>query len=645
MSSGPAEPGTAVPAAPAAAPDAPTPAGLTHQQIRTILIGLVAGMFLAALDQTIVTTAIRTIGDELDGLSVQAWVTTAYLITSTVSTPLYGKLSDIYGRRPLFITAITLFIIGSAACTFATSMYELAAFRAFQGLGAGGLFSLALAILADIVPARERAKYQGYFLAVFGASSVIGPLVGGAFAGADSILGISGWRWVFLINVPIGIIALAIVARVLHIPHTRHDHRIDWWGATTLVIGLVPLLIVAEQGREWGWGSARVLILIAVGVIGVAAFVRVEFMMKDEALIPMRLFRSSTFSQGMVLNALVGMAMFGAISCLPLYLQLVKGATPTSSGLLLIPLMLGVMAGSVISGQLTSRTGRYKIFPVIGTGLLVVAFLLLLTVQVDTPFWLLDIFFVMVGLGLGLNMQTLLIAVQNAVPARDIGVATSSATFFRSVGGTLGVAVFLSLLFNSLPDKIMSAVSAKSSDPVFQAAVAQASGATTPAAAQQYLGGLGAELQNDSSFLSTIDPIIAHPYREGFVSSTHLVYIVAACLTALAFAIVLFLKETPLRTMSALQERQAEEASLKAETLSADAPVASSVSTGTVSVGAAAAGAVGTAEVSSGVFDESEDSDPGAGAHAGAGIPVQDLLEKSDTPVDPEGEGTGRHEA
>jgi len=236
-----------------AAPVTESPAGLTHKQIQTILIGLMAGMLLAALDQTIVSTSIRTIADDLHGLSAQAWVTTAYLITSTVTTPLYGKLSDIYGRRPMFITAISIFVFGSILCTFATSMYELAAFRAIQGIGAGGLFSMALAILADIAPPRERAKYQGYFLAVFGMSSVIGPLVGGFFAGTSTILGITGWRWVFLVNVPIGIAALLIVLRVLHIPHIRHDHRIDWWGAAALIIGLVPLLIVAEQGREWGW--------------------------------------------------------------------------------------------------------------------------------------------------------------------------------------------------------------------------------------------------------------------------------------------------------------------------------------------------------------------------------------------------------
>ncbi len=544
----------------------PAPGGLTHTQIRTILFGLMAGMLLAALDQTIVSTAIRTIGDELHGLSIQAWVTTAYLITSTVTTPLYGKLSDIYGRRPLFITAISLFIIGSLASSFATSMYQLAAFRAFQGLGAGGLFSLAFAILADIVPPRERAKYQGYFLAVFGTSSVIGPLVGGFFAGTGSILGITGWRWVFLINVPIGIVALAVVLRVLHIPHIRRNHRIDWWGALALIVGIVPFLIVAEQGREWGWGSARILSLIAVAVLGVSAFVAIEFRMKDEALIPMRLFRSGTFSLSLGANALIGMGLFGAVSILPLYLQLVKGASPTKSGLLLLPLMLGLMAGSIISGQLTSKTGKYKIFPMIGTLLLTVAFALLLTVTVDTGYVQLDLFFVIVGLGLGLNMQTLLIAVQNAVPARDIGVATSSATFFRQLGGTLGVAVFLSLLFNSLPDKTSAALASARTDPAFLAALGKA-GHADPASAGAYLGSLGQKLNTDSSFLATVDPAIARPYQIGFVSSTHLIYIVAGLAMVVAFALVASIKAAPLRTMSAIQEQQVEQASLDAETL------------------------------------------------------------------------------
>jgi len=552
-----------------AAPAAPA---LSHRQIRFILFGLMAGMLLAALDQTIVSTSIRVIADDLHGLSAQAWVTTAYLITSTVTTPLYGKLSDIYGRRPMFLIAISIFVFGSVLCTFSTSMYELAAFRAIQGIGAGGLFSMALAILADIAPPRERAKYQGYFLAVFGMSSVVGPLVGGFFAGAETILGIAGWRWVFLINVPIGVLALVIVWMTLHIPHLRHDHRVDWWGATALMVGLVPLLIVAEQGREWGWLSASVLGLIVLGIAGIVAFILIEIRMKDEALIPMRLFRSRVFSTGLGANVLIGLGMFGALSTLPLYLQLVKGATPTESGLLLIPMMVGIMGGSILSGQLTMRTGRYKIFPVIGTALLAAAFLLMLTVDVDTGYPLLDLYFVMIGLGLGLCMQTLLIAVQNTVPAKDMGVATSSATFFRQLGGTLGVAVFLSLLFNSLPGKIQSAFQSAAGNPAFLQAVqtaaqdpnspshatalALAQAQTNPAAASS----IGDALNSDSSFLNTLDPAIARPFQEGYVASTQLVYIIGGIIMVLAFLLVLTMKELPLRTQSALDERLAEQA-------------------------------------------------------------------------------------
>src|SRR3954464_8515851 len=264
---------TATPAgrsAGAVAPDAPS--SFTHRQVVVILAGLMSGMFLAALDQTIVSTAIRTIADDLNGLSIQGWATAAYLIPSTIVTPLYGKLSDIYGRRPFFIFAITVFVAGSLLSGAAQTMYQLAAARAFQGIGAGGLFSLALTIIGDIVPPRERAKYQGYFLAVFGTSSVLGPVLGGLFAGADTILGVSGWRWIFYINVPVGLAALVVVTRVRHIPHTRRDHRIDWQGAVALVIGLVPLLIVAEQGRIWGWSSGRSLACYGIGAVGLVLF-------------------------------------------------------------------------------------------------------------------------------------------------------------------------------------------------------------------------------------------------------------------------------------------------------------------------------------------------------------------------------------
>jgi len=546
------------------APAQASPVGLTHKQILTILGGLLSGMLLAALDQTIVATSIRTIADDLGQLSLQAWATTAYVIASTITTPLYGKLSDIYGRRPLFLTAITIFVLGSIASGFAQSMVQLAAFRGLQGLGAGGLFSLSLAILADIVPPRERSRYQGLFLAVFGTASVLGPIIGGFFAGADTILGITGWRWVFLINVPIGIVALAVVLKVLHIPHIRRDHRIDWWGAAALVVGMVPLLLVAEQGNKWGWMSPGSWACYLIGVGGIIGFILIEIRMKEEALIPMRLFRNRQFSQGLIVNVMVGLAMFGAFATLPLYLQLIRNATPTQSGLWLLPMMFGLMSASMSSGIITGKTGRYKIFPVIGSALMVVSFLLMLTVTVNTSYLTLAVLFFMLGFGVGLNMQTMMMAVQNSVAARDIGVATSSATFFRATGGTIGTAVFLSLLFNGLAANVASRLTAAFRTPEFQAGLAQAG--ITPQQFQAQVATLG----ENSQFLGKLPAAVAQPIKQGFIDSTHIVYILAAIVGAVAFVLVLLMKEVPLRTMSAIDEMRHEEAALAAAGADAD---------------------------------------------------------------------------
>ncbi|WP_405577324.1 MDR family MFS transporter [Streptomyces sp. NBC_01190] len=529
------------------------PGGLSHRQILTILSGLMLGMFLASLDQTIVSTAIRTIADDLHGLNEQAWTTTAYLITSTIATPLYGKLSDIYGRKPFFLAAISIFIIGSIACTFSHSMVELAVFRAFQGLGAGGLMSLALAIIGDIVPPRERARYQGYILAVFGTSSVAGPLVGGFLAGRSSILGISGWRWVFLVNVPIGILALIVVAKVLNVPHKRRDHRIDWWGALTIVVGVVPLLLVSEQGQSWGWLSVRAVACFVTGVVGVVAWVLVEFAMGDEALIPMRLFRNKVFSRTSLLSVLVGMAMFGGLLMIPQYLQIVKGASPTRSGLLMLPLMLGMMTASIATGQTTARTGRYKIFPVIGTALMCVAMLLFhFEVQWDTPLPETMGFMALMGVGLGFTMQTLTLSVQNAVPPQDMGTATASATFFRQLGGTAGTAVFLSILFSTVTGNITKAFRHAAGNPDFQAAVRAHPGAVSPASAKAVL--------SDSSFIRQLDPALAAPFKQGFADSMHLVFLIVAGVAALCFLLMLTIREVPLRRLSGAQARAAAEA-------------------------------------------------------------------------------------
>lgn len=558
---------------PAVSSDRP-PKPLSHKEILTILVGLMMGMFLAALDQTIVTSAMRVIADDLKDLAGQAWVTTAYLITSTIATPLYGKLSDIYGRKRFFVFAISVFTIGSVLCTLAWSIPSLAAFRAVQGIGAGGLFSLSLTIIGDIVPPRERAKYQGYFLAVFGTSSVLGPVIGGFFAGQESILGLTGWRWVFLVNVPIAIAALVVVSRTLHLRHTRLDHRIDYWGAAALSVGLVPLLIVAEQGREWGWGSGTAVLCYLVGVAGLVAFVLVERAMGEEALIPLRLFRNRTVGWASVASVFIGMGMFGGMAALPLYLQIVQGASPTEAGLMLLPMTLGIMTGSTLSGQLISRTGRYRHFPIIGAGVLVASLFGFSFVDADTALWMVMVGMFFFGIGLGFNFQPLTLAVQNAVDRRDMGVATSSATFTRQIGGTLGTAVFLSILFSQAGEKISTAFTKAASTPEFQAAVADPTGGdpTTNhtfveqlhAAGQSGAGSVGGAALQDSSFISQLDPRLARPFLVGFADAMSSVFLVAAGVLVFAWIATLFLPHVELAARPTPGEQAEEPAAIAA---------------------------------------------------------------------------------
>ncbi|MFC9897443.1 MFS transporter [Nocardia sp. NPDC127579] len=504
-----------------------TPAALSHRQILTILSGLLLGIFLAALDQNIVSVAIVPIANDLHGFDEQAWATTAYLITATVSTPLYGKLADIYGRKPCYLIAIGLFIIGSVACTFATSMYGLAAFRAFQGLGAGGLMSLAFTILSDIVPARERVRYQGYFMVVFGSSTVLGPVLGGFFSGYAELAKLDGWRWVFLVNVPIGILAFLVVARFLNVPHQRQKQRIDWFGALTLTVGVVPLLIIAEQGREWGWQSERALICYGVAASGVLLFIIVELLMGDAALIPMRLFDNSTFSVSILGGFIVGVAMFGAIVLVPLYFQVVRGYSPTKSGLLMLPLVVGIMVGAQISGMVTQRTGRYKMLPVAGCLLITVGAVLHAQVEFDSPLWQPLVCGGVIGAGLGFCMQTLIIAAQNAGPRQDMGVSTAAATFFRQMGGTLGVAIFLTILFNLLPNKIIDAFG----------------GQLPPGFDAGQLGGI----TSDASGIANLSPEFRVPVLAGFTDAMNGVFYTAAGVALLAGLILLFMKELPLQ--------------------------------------------------------------------------------------------------
>jgi EmrB/QacA subfamily drug resistance transporter len=525
----------------AAAPDA---GGMfTHRQIMTILVGLLLGMFLAALDQTVVSTAIRTIADDLKGYDLQAWATTAFLITSTIATPLYGKLSDMYGRRGFYLFAIGIFVVGSMLCGLAQSMYELAAFRAIQGIGAGGLMSLALAIIADIVPPRERSKYQGYFMAVFGTSSVLGPVIGGFLSGQSSIVGIAGWRWIFYVNVPLGVLAFLVVFKVLHLPHTRRDHRIDWPGAIALITFLVPLLIVAEQGRTWGWGSGRSLVSYVIAAVGLVAFVLAERAYKDEALLPLRMFKNRTFSVSSISSIVLGAGMFGGILLLPQYLQIVRGSSPTVAGLQMIPLVLGIMSGSMIAGQTIARIGKYKLFPLVGVVFIVAALVSLsFIVGADTSVWALVPFMLLMGLGLGFNFQPVILAVQNAVSPREIGVATSSVTFFRQMGGTLGTAVFLSVLFTRLPTDIGKALTASAGNDPRVAAALQSG---------QLKSG-GAAL-SDTSFIQKLPSYLALPFKTGFANTLDLVFLIAAAVVAIGFFVLIFLPQLALRTQSGLQ--------------------------------------------------------------------------------------------
>jgi EmrB/QacA subfamily drug resistance transporter len=539
--------------------DAPEHTGeYTHRQILTIITGLMMGMFLGALDQTIVSTAIRTIADDLHGLSIQAWVTTAYLITSTIATPIYGKLGDLYGRKKLFMFAISVFIAGSALCSFATSMYMLAAFRAVQGIGAGGLFTLVLAIIGDIVSPRERARYTGYFMATFGTSSVLGPVIGGFFASHAVILGLTGWRWVFLVNVPIGIAALFVVYRTLHVHHVRREARIDWWGAVALVVTLVPLLTVLEQGRDWGWASGRSTACFVIAAVGMVGFVLVETRMHDAALIPLRMFRVRSISVGIIASLLVGMAMFGGIMILPLYMQIVHGATPMESGFLMLPMVVGMMSASIISGQVISRTGHIRGFPIFGSGLAALALLLLSRISADTDLVLVMGVMLVLGYGLGNCMQPLLLILQSSVPPRDIGVATASATFFRQIGGTIGVAVFITLLFATVGGNIHSAVADRSQDPGFRAAVARA--AASPDPVERGVGqsilhpsnhGAVAAVQDDSSFIQRLDATLAHPFKQGFAVSMDGVFLVAGLLMLVGFLVLWLMPHVELRATSA----------------------------------------------------------------------------------------------
>jgi EmrB/QacA subfamily drug resistance transporter len=494
------------------------PAYLGHRQILTVLGALMLGMLLAALDQTIVSTALPTIVGDLGGLNHLSWVVTSYLLAATISTPLYGKLGDLYGRKPLFQFAIALFLVGSMLSGLSQNMFELIAFRALQGLGAGGLMVGAQAIIGDVVPPRERGKYQGMMGGIFALASIAGPLIGGFLTDSAS------WRWIFYINVPLGALALVVTSTALPSTIRRVSHRIDWAGAGLLAAGTTAfILLTTWGGTQFDWLSAPIIALAVGGTVFIGTFVFVERRVA-EPIIPPRLFRSSVFNVASGVGFVIGFAMFGAIVFLPLFLQLVDGASATSSGLNLLPLMVGLLTASITSGQVISRVGRYKIFPVAGTALAAIAMMLLSTLGPQTSRVLLSLYMVILGAGLGMVMQVLVLAVQNSAQRRDLGVATSSATFLRSIGSSFGVAIFGAIFSSQLATNLRLRL---------------------PASA---LGGTlnPTSLQGNPAALAKLPPAIHAGLVTAVSDSLHVVFLTAVPILIVAFVITLFLREVPL---------------------------------------------------------------------------------------------------
>ena len=499
----------------------------THKEIMVVLSGLMVGMLLAALDQTIVSTALKSIVEDFNGLSHYTWVVTAYLLTSTASTPLYGKISDLYGRRPVFQFAIITFLIGSFLAGASQNMGQLIAFRAIQGLGAGGLMALTFVIIGDLVSPRERGKYQGYFGAVWGLAAVAGPLLGGFFSDADSILGVAGWRWIFYINLPFGILALILTSSSLKNANIRREHSIDYLGALLMVSSVTALLIgISVFGPEDGWLSGKTL-----ATIGLAIVLAVVFLMQElraaEPILPLDLFKNHTFSLTSALGAIIGAGMFGAIVMLPLYLQVVQGDSATVAGLKLIPFMLGIVTMSIVSGKQISKHGHYKRFPVMGLALMTVGIGMLSTLNETTPFWQLSIYAILIGAGLGLSMQTIVIALQNSVDMKDLGIATSANTFFRSIGSTIGVALFGSLYASRLAINLPKGV--------------EELAATNPAALAGATPEAFEQLKNNTAVIETFTPELQAVIYQAFVQSFHVVFLAAVPLTAAGFVMAFVL--------------------------------------------------------------------------------------------------------
>jgi EmrB/QacA subfamily drug resistance transporter len=494
---------------------------MTQRQITLAITGLMMAMFLSVLDQTVVGTALWTIVKELDpvnGLSHMSWLITAYLLTSTASQPLYGKMSDMYGRKKIFMVSIAIFLFGSALCGLAQNLTQLIAFRALQGVGAGGLMSLAMAIIADMIPPRERGKYSGLFGMVFGVGSIFGPLIGGYLTEPHKLIWLTtNWRWVFYINVPLGLIALAVIEKVVHLPKFRRDHHIDYFGASLLVGGVSALLLITEWGgQQYAWLSSQVTGLAIACAAMLGGFLYRESK-ADEPILALHLFKNSVFRIGVPILFMMGCALFGSLVYVSLYFQIVNGLSPTQAGLHLVPMTLGMIPVSVIVGRYISKHGKYKIFPILGMAFVTLSMGLLGMLTVSTSSWWLSAYLFLLGMGMGQVMQVVTMAVQNAIPAREMGAGTAATTFFRSLGGAIGSAVLGAILTNRLRANLPH-------------------GANT---------GHG---MPDASTIHQLPAAMQHLVLDAFTKSTNTVFLVAAGITGIGFLLSFFLKEMRLRS-------------------------------------------------------------------------------------------------
>ncbi|MFJ4445290.1 MDR family MFS transporter [Pseudomonas sp. NPDC089422] len=486
----------------------------TQASIPLLLGALMLVMFLAALDQTIVSTALPTIVSDLGGLRWLSWVVTAYLLASTVVVPLYGKFGDLYGRKRVLQIAIALFLLGSVLCGLAQDMTQLVLFRTLQGLGGGGLMVVAMAAIGDVIPPAERGRYQGLFGGVFGLATVVGPLIGGFLVEHLS------WHWIFFINLPLGLLAVVVIGSVFR-PHVAPvKHVVDYIGAFFLTVTLGALVLITSLGGGLlPWASLDVLCLALFAVIGLVGFV-FEQRRAAEPIMPLHLFRHRTFVLAGLIGLIVGVSLFGSVTFLPLYMQVVKDASPTSAGLQMLPLMGGLLVVSAITGRLISRWGRYRVFPIVGTLLQVVALGLLSRLELDTPMWRMNLYMGLLGAGLGMVMQVLILAVQNSVERRHMGVATSGATLFRSIGGSVGVSVFGALFSHALLDGLPS----------------------------DFAAGSGGAASLSPTAVHALAASLQQAYLEAFSGAMHGVFLVAAVITCVAFALSWLLREVPLRT-------------------------------------------------------------------------------------------------